>query len=59
MLLKLAIKNYILIHDLEIDFSEGFTDLHTKSYQEILAGRGFGITEARAAIELAHSIRKG
>ena len=27
----------------EIEFSEGFTDLHTKSYEEILAGRGFGL----------------
>jgi len=41
-----------------IDFSEGFSDLHTQSYQEILAGRGFGITDARPAIELAHAIRK-
>ncbi|MFA6126218.1 MAG: hypothetical protein WC699_02840 [Bacteroidales bacterium] len=40
------------------DFSAGFTDLHTKSYEEILAGRGFGIAEARPAIELVHGIRK-
>jgi UDP-N-acetyl-2-amino-2-deoxyglucuronate dehydrogenase len=42
-----------------IDFSEGFTDLHSKSYREILEGRGFGIQDARPAIELAHSIRQG
>jgi UDP-N-acetyl-2-amino-2-deoxyglucuronate dehydrogenase len=42
----------------EVEFSEGFTDLHTRSYQEILAGRGFGIEDARASIELAHLVRE-
>lgn len=41
----------------EVEFSEGFTDLHTTSYQEILNGRGFGLQEARPSIELAHQIR--
>jgi UDP-N-acetyl-2-amino-2-deoxyglucuronate dehydrogenase len=41
----------------EIEFSEGFTDLHTTSYQEILKGNGFGLTEAKPSIELAHQIR--
>ncbi|MBS1489523.1 MAG: Gfo/Idh/MocA family oxidoreductase [Bacteroidetes bacterium] len=41
----------------EIEFSDGFTDLHTKSYAEILAGRGFGLSDARPSIELAHDIR--
>ncbi len=41
----------------EIEFSDGFTELHTKSYAEILAGRGFGLEEARPSIELAHQIR--
>jgi len=41
----------------EIEFSEGFTDLHTTSYQEILKGNGFGLEEARPSIELAHRIR--
>jgi UDP-N-acetyl-2-amino-2-deoxyglucuronate dehydrogenase len=41
----------------EIEFSEGFTDLHTKSYQAILDGRGFNLTEALPSIELAHQIR--
>jgi len=40
----------------EIEFSEGFTDLHTKAYQQVLAGKGFGIQEARPAIELVHRI---
>lgn len=41
----------------EIEFSEGFGDLHTAVYREIMAGRGFGISEARPAIELVHAIR--
>ncbi|MFH2054648.1 MAG: Gfo/Idh/MocA family oxidoreductase [bacterium] len=41
----------------EIEFSGGFTDLHTVVYREILAGRGFGIEAARPSIELVHSIR--
>jgi UDP-N-acetyl-2-amino-2-deoxyglucuronate dehydrogenase len=41
----------------EIEFSDGFTDLHTRSYQEILAGRGFGLEENRVAIETVSHIR--
>jgi UDP-N-acetyl-2-amino-2-deoxyglucuronate dehydrogenase len=41
------------------DFSEGFGDLHTQSYQRILNGQGFGISENKAAIELAHAMRHG
>ncbi|RAV99748.1 Gfo/Idh/MocA family oxidoreductase [Pseudochryseolinea flava] len=41
----------------EIEFSEGFTDLHTKSYQEILKGNGFGLADARPSIDLVHAIR--
>ena len=41
-----------------IEFSDGFTDLHTRSYQEILAGRGFGLEENRVAIETVAGIRK-
>jgi UDP-N-acetyl-2-amino-2-deoxyglucuronate dehydrogenase len=40
-----------------VEFSEGFTDLHTTSYREILAGRGFRIGESRNAIEMVHAIR--
>jgi UDP-N-acetyl-2-amino-2-deoxyglucuronate dehydrogenase len=42
----------------ELEFSEGFTDLHTKSYEEILKGNGFGLEEAKASIDLVHAIRK-
>lgn len=41
----------------EIEFSDGFTDLHTKSYQQILAGNGFTLLETLPSIELAHAIR--
>lgn len=41
----------------EIEFSGGFTDLHTRSYEEILAGRGFGLEENRVAIETVSTIR--
>jgi UDP-N-acetyl-2-amino-2-deoxyglucuronate dehydrogenase len=40
-----------------IEFSDGFTDLHTRSYEEILAGRGFGLNENRVAIETVAHIR--
>ncbi len=41
----------------EVEFSGGFTDLHTVSYQKILEGKGFGIEDARKAIELTFQIR--
>ena len=41
----------------EIEFSGGFTDLHTRVYEETLAGHGFGIEDARPSIELTHRIR--
>jgi UDP-N-acetyl-2-amino-2-deoxyglucuronate dehydrogenase len=47
----------IVMDNTEIEFSEGFTDLHTKSYQEIMAGRGFGLSEAQQSIETVYQIR--
>lgn len=41
----------------ELEFSEGFTDLHTDSYKQILAGNGFRIGETKRAIEIVHDIR--
>ncbi|MNG22277.1 UDP-N-acetyl-2-amino-2-deoxy-D-glucuronate oxidase [compost metagenome] len=41
----------------EMEFSEGFTDLHTISYEEILAGRGYGIEDARHCVETVEVIR--
>jgi UDP-N-acetyl-2-amino-2-deoxyglucuronate dehydrogenase len=40
-----------------VEFTEGFTDLHTRVYEETLAGRGFGLDVARPSIELAYRIR--
>lgn len=41
----------------EIEFSSGFTDLHTKVYEQTLNGNGFGISDARPSIELVHKLR--
>lgn len=47
----------ITVNGAEVEFTEGFTDLHTRVYEEVLAGRGFGLDVARPSIELAHQIR--
>ena len=47
----------IVVDGEQLEFSEGFTDLHTRVYEEVLAGRGFGISDARPSIELSHRIR--
>lgn len=41
----------------EIEFSEGFKELHTESYKNILEGKGFGLEDARQCIEIVHDIR--
>ena len=41
----------------EIEFSGGFTDLHTRSYEEILKGNGFGLDEAYGSISIVSTIR--
>ena len=47
----------IMVGDQEIEFSSGLTNLHVRSYEEILAGRGFGLEENRVAIETVADIR--
>ncbi len=47
----------ITIDGKEIEFSEGFTDLHTYSYEAILNGKGFPISETATAIKIVHEIR--
>ena len=47
----------IKINNEEIEFSGGFTDLHTTSYQEILSGNGFPLAEAKPSIETVYTIR--
>ena len=60
---KLAVDNSksthrsITIDGKELEFTEGFTDLHTKVYEEIINGKGFGIENARPSIEAAYDIR--
>lgn len=41
----------------EVEFSEGFGNLHTRSYEEILKGNGFGLAEALPSINIVHDIR--
>ena len=41
----------------EIEFSKGFTDLHTVSYQHILDGKGYGLADAKNSIEIVSKIR--
>ncbi len=47
----------ITINGEELEFSGGFTDLHTLVYQDILKGKGYGLEDARTAIEIVHDIR--
>ena len=47
----------ITVDNSEIEFSGGFTDLHTESYKNILNNKGYGISHARNSIEIAHMIR--
>jgi len=47
----------IIVDGKEIEFSDGFTDLHTMSYKEILAGNGFGLNDAHRSVEIAYDIR--
>ena len=47
----------ITVDGREIEFSGGFTDLHTRVYEATLAGNGFGISDARPSIELVQGLR--
>ena len=47
----------ITVNNEEIEFSGGFTELHTESYKYILEGNGFGLLDAKPSIEIAHAIR--
>ena len=47
----------ITIDNQELEFSSGFTDLHTSSYQEILKGNGFGLKDSEESIKIVHQIR--
>ena len=47
----------LIIDGEALEFNEGFEDLHTRSYEEIIAGKGFPIRETKKLIELLHDIR--
>jgi UDP-N-acetyl-2-amino-2-deoxyglucuronate dehydrogenase len=47
----------IKVDGMEIEFSEGFADLHTMTYLEILAGKGYGLQDAKQSIETVYTIR--
>ncbi|MBW7989676.1 MAG: Gfo/Idh/MocA family oxidoreductase [Planctomycetes bacterium] len=55
---KPAAYRSMTINDEEINFSCGLTDLHTKSYQEILNGRGFALQETKPSVEIVSTIRR-
>src|SRR5205814_6383211 len=48
----------ITVDGQEVEFTEGFTDLHTRVYEKTLAGEGMGIEDARPSIQLVHTIRE-
>ncbi|MBN1398744.1 MAG: Gfo/Idh/MocA family oxidoreductase [Bacteroidetes bacterium] len=54
---KKATFRSITVDGQEIEFTEGFTDLHTRVYEKTINGGGFGIEDARPSIELVHKIR--
>ncbi|MDP2683952.1 MAG: Gfo/Idh/MocA family oxidoreductase [bacterium] len=58
-IIKKGQKTYrsLTINSEEVEFSEGFTDLHTKVYEDILSGGGYGLEATRPSIELAEKIR--
>ena len=47
----------LTVNNEKFEFSDGFTDLHTEVYRQVLAGNGFGIKAAYPSIQLAHEIR--
>jgi UDP-N-acetyl-2-amino-2-deoxyglucuronate dehydrogenase len=55
---KRATFRSITVDGTEVEFSDGFTNLHTRVYEEVLAGRGFGVAEARPSVELCAEIRR-
>ena len=48
----------ITVDDEEVEFSDGFADLHVRVYEDVLAGGGFGIDDVRPSVQLAYDIRK-
>lgn len=55
---KPATYRSITLNGEELEFTEGFANLHTKNYEEILAGRGFGLQDAKPAVDTVSNIRR-
>jgi UDP-N-acetyl-2-amino-2-deoxyglucuronate dehydrogenase len=55
---KMASHRLISVDGEDVEFSDSFTDLHTASYREILAGRGFGLDAVRPSVEIVSEFRK-
>ena len=55
---KLATYRSLTLDGQEIEFSEGFKNLHTRTYEEILVGRGFGLDDAKPAVDIVSTIRR-
>jgi UDP-N-acetyl-2-amino-2-deoxyglucuronate dehydrogenase len=53
---KRTFRSFVLDGE-EVEFSDGFTELHTDSYKKILAGEGYGLEDVRPCIEIVHDIR--
>ncbi|WP_321298635.1 Gfo/Idh/MocA family oxidoreductase [Marinifilum fragile] len=53
---KRTFRSFVLDGE-EVEFSDGFTELHTDSYKKILAGEGYGLDDVRPCIEIVHDIR--
>ncbi|MCR4318148.1 MAG: Gfo/Idh/MocA family oxidoreductase [Planctomycetes bacterium] len=47
----------LTIEDETIDFSTGFADLHTKVYEDVLSGKGYGVKDAQPSIQIVHDLR--
>lgn len=47
----------LIIENEVFEFSDGFSELHTQSYQDIINGKGFLLSEVKNSIELVHNIR--
>ena len=54
---RIKYKRVCTVDGEEVEFSEGFTDLHTRSYEEIVAGRGFRLDEVRPSIDIVSTFR--
>ena len=54
---KITTFRKLKIENEEIEFSKGFTDLHTLSYQNIISGNGYGLKDAKSSIEVVSQIR--